>query len=382
MIAQGDFNAIGLKAGVGVNLGATVVYRMFVLLPVDMDTTSTLEVSANKAICEDTKTVTLNSNEPVTWTCDSAGITLTQVSDTVWTATGFTRAGSYVFTATDTLGYTKTTTVQYGVEKQLDLNTVPWVNNFTDPSTSYEVMTEDELTDSGLSGFTLLSIDNINNSDNLVNGSIDDYMTYTGGVQLAASTVIACVQRTPSYTTTQDTRVGFVMKIKGEILNLDLLNDMHVGVYNGSTKVEPKSSDNGFKVLEASVAGSDHYTTTAYNVVVPAGQTFDKLMLYNNTALTLDLSNVQVYYAFMEPEADALEFDSLSQGGEIVSYKNGARIDEKLLNGFNGVATVASYVDNYTNFIDGNLTDSMTVKNVATAALMPTSGRPSVCRWT
>lgn len=369
VIAEGDFNGIGLKTGVGIDLGATVVYRMYVLLPVEMDTTSVLEISADKSICEDTKEVLLNSNKPVTWSCNSTDITLTKVSDTQWKATGFKHATPYVFTATDTTtGEAKTTTVHYGVEKQLDLHIVPWVNNFTDPSTSYKVMSEQDLKDSGLNGFTLIPLDKVKDTANLVNGSVDDYMTYFGGLQLAGSTVIACVQRTPAFTAKQDTRVGFVMKIKGEALNVDLLSHIQVGVYNGSQKVESKSSDNGFRFLEASVAGSDHYATTVYNVMIPAGQTFDKIMLYNNTVLTLNLSNIQVYYAFMEPEADAQAFDNQKVGGEIVSYKNGARIDEKLLNGFNGVAAVASYVNNYTNFIDGNLTDSLSIQNVATVA--------------
>lgn len=368
VIAEDDFNGIGFKAGVGINLGATVVYRMYVLLPVDMDDDNVLEVSADRAICEDTKEVLLNSNEPVTWTCNSADITLSNVSDTQWKATGFKRAGHYVFTATTKAGETKTTDVSYGIEKKLDLHMVPWVNNFTDPSTSYHVMSNQELKKLGLNGFTLIPLDMVKDTANLVNGSVDDYMTYFGGLQLAGSTVIACVKRTPAFTTKQDTRVGFIMKIKGETLNLDLLSAMHVRAYNGKDAVEIKNIDKGFKVLEASVAGSDKYTTTAFNVVIPAGHTFDKLMLYNNTVLTLDLSNIQVYYAFMEPESDAQKFDSQKEGGEIVSYKNGARIDEKLLNGFNSLVKVASYTNNYTNFIDGNLTDSMTVENVASVA--------------
>lgn len=368
VIAEGDFNGIGLKTGVGIDLGATVVYRMYVLLPVDMDDDNVLEVSADRAICEDTKEVLLNSNEPVTWTCNSADITLSKVSDTQWKATGFKRAGHYVFTATTEAGETKTTDVSYGIEKKLDLHMVPWVNNFTDPSTSYHVMSNQELKKLGLNGFTLIPLDMVKDTANLVNGSVDDYMTYFGGLQLAGSTVIACVKRTPAFTTKQDTRVGFIMKTKGETLNLDLLSAMHVRAYNGKDTVELKNIDKGFKVLEASVAGSDKYTTTAFNVVIPAGHTFDKLMLYNNTVLTLDLSNIQVYYAFMEPESDAQEFDSQKEGGEIVSYKNGARIDEKLLNGFNALVKVASYTNNYTNFIDGNLTDSMTIENVASVA--------------
>ena len=370
-----DCNAVEVKAVSLLGLGVTVAYRMFVILPPSIDPDDTLRVSAAQAICEDTKSVTLKSNRAVTWQCTSDNgkdLTLTEAADhRSCTVTGFTKAGTYTFVATDdTTKTTRTTTITYGVQRLYNTTAMPWVNNFTDPDVIYTVMTKDDLRKKGIEGFDLIDLSGSKNSGNLVNGSIDDYMSFTGGLQLAGSKVVAAIQRSTPIHLKNNTIVGFVLRFQNKILNVDLLNSMKVYAYNGGGKqLTEIHRDHNFKVLQASVADASNETTTEFNIELQGGQDVDELLLCNNSTLSLDLGDVRIYYAYSEDADDAQSFaDEQTNTGEIVSYNDGARIDEKMLSGFKGVASVASLKENFTNFIDGNMTDYLSVTNSVEAA--------------
>lgn len=368
-----DCNAVELQATGILGIGATVAYRMFVVLPPEIDEDDTLSVSAAQAICEDTKEVRLYSNRPVTWVCTTDNTVVPQAADTthkVYTVTGLSKAVAYTFVATDEkTKTTDTTTVTYGVQRLYDTATMPWVKNFTEPGVDYNVMTNEDLKKDGINGFSLVDISGRRNPENLVNGSIDDYMSYTGGLQLAGSKVIAAVKRTKALHLDKDTRVGFVLMMKDQYLSADLLSSMKVYAYNSGKPCTEISRDHNFKVLQADVAGASGMQTTEFNIVLRHDQDVNELMLCNNGVLNLDLSDVRIYYAFSEDEAAAESFEqSQSDQGEVVSYRHGARIDDKLLGGYQNLVAVASLKNNYTNFIDGNLTDYLSVTNTVEAA--------------
>lgn len=370
-----DCNAVELKAESFLGLGVTVAYRMFVVLPPSIDADDTLRVSAAQTICEDANDVVLKSNRPVTWKCNSDNgkdLNLNDAADHMsCTVSGFVKGGTYTFVATDdTTKVTRTTTVNYGVQRLYNTTAMPWVNNFTDPSVFYSVMTDKDMKKKGINGFTLIKLDNQKDTANLVNGSVDDYMSYVPGLQLAGSTVIAAVQRSVPLHLDKRTLVGFVLKFPANVLSVDLLNSMKVYAYNsGGKELTVVSRDHNFKLLQAGLANTSQETTTEFNVELEANQDVDELLLCNNTTLNLDLSKVQVYYAFSEDATDAQKFaEEQAATGEIVSYNNGARIDEALLGGFGGVATVVGLKKNYTNFIDGNLDDCLSVANTVSAA--------------
>lgn len=376
VVAEGDFNAIGLKSGVGVNLGAQVVYRMFVVLPPSIDEDDDLKVSAAQAICEDTKTVTLKSNRTVTWACKEApnekakeDIKMDPATDGLsCQVSGFKYAGKYTFEATDKeTGSTRTTTITYGIQRLYDTATMPWVNNFTEPDVTYHVMSEKEMEKEKLNSVAV-NISNPKNIDNLVNGSIDDYMSYGANANIG-SYVVACIKRSKPLNLTKPTRVGFVLRMQDTYLDVKLLESMKVAAYNSGKQCTEITRDHNFKVLQASIAGQSSMQNTEFNVELAGGQDVDELMLYVNSALDINLSDIRVYYAFSEAEEDADNFETQqNKEGEIVSYNDGARIDESMMGGYQNLAAIASLKNNYTNFIDGNMTDYLSVTNTVEAA--------------
>ena len=348
----------------------------FVELPPSIDDDDTLKVSAAQAICEDMQTVTLYSNRPVTWKVKSypsseaqnQGLTLTSAADGLsCEVSGFKYAGTYTFEATDKeTKSTSTTTINYGVQRLYDTATMPWVNNFTDPDVTYHVMSNDELISEHI-GSVGLSANYKSNADNVVNGSIDDYMHVTGGLNVG-STDIICVKRSTPLDVTKKTRVGFVLMTKDTYLNVNLLSSMKVKAYLNGKECDTESRDHNFKVLDASIAGASDMKATEFNIELKAGQKVNEILLYTNAALKLDINDIRVYYAFSEAEDDVDNFETEQNNqGEIVSYKDGARIDEKRLGGFSSVASVLGNGSNYINFIDGNLTDSLAFTGIVNA---------------
>lgn len=371
-----DCNAVELKAVSILGLGATVAYRMFVVLPPSIDEDDDLKVSAAQAICEDTKTVTLKSNRAVTWTCKEApnekakeDIKMDPATNTLsCQVSGFKYAGKYTFEATDMeTGSTRTTTITYGIQRLYDTATMPWVNNFTEPDVTYHVMSEKEMEKEKLNSVAV-NISKPKNIDNLVNGSIDDYMSYGANANIG-SYVVACIKRSKPLNLTKPTRVGFVLRMQDTYLDVKLLESMKVAAYNSGKPCTETTRDHNFKVLQASIAGQSSMQNTEFNVELAGDQDVDELMLYVNSALDIDLSDIRVYYAFSEAEEDADNFETQQNNeGEIISYKDGARIDESMMGGYQNLAAIASLKNNYTNFIDGNMTDYLSVTNTVEAA--------------
>lgn len=368
-----DCNAVELFAMSGLKLGASVVYRMFVELPPSIDDDDTLRVSAAQAICEDTKEIKLNSNDPVTWACKTDPNIVPIADDNthkVYTVSGFTKAGPYTFEATsEKTGAKCTTTITYGVQRLYDTATMPWVNNFTQPNVTYNVMTNEDMKRDGINGFSLLDISKRKNADNLVNGSIDDYMSYTGGFQLTGSKVVAAVKRSIPLHLDKPTRVGFVLMMKDQYLSVDLLSSMKIYAYCSGKPCGEITRDHNFKVLGASIAGESGMQTTEFNVELMGDQDIDEIMLCTNGVLNIDVNDIRVYYAYSEAEDDAENFEKEQNNqGEIVSYNDGARIDESMLGGYQTLVAIASLKNNYANFIDGNMTDYLSVTNTVEAA--------------
>lgn len=371
-----DCNAVELKAVSLLGVGVTVAYRMFVVLPPSIDPDDPLQVSAAQAICEDTKTVTLKSNRPVTWACKEApnekakeDIKMDPDTDGLsCQVSGFKYAGKYTFEATDKeTGSTRTTTITYGVQRLYDTATMPWVNNFTEPDVTYHVMSEKEMKKE-YENSVAANISDRKNTDNLVNGSIDDYMSYGANANIG-SYVVACVKRSEALHLTKPTRVGFVLRMQDTYLDVKLLESMKVVAYNSGKKCTEITRDHNFKVLQASIAGQSNMQNTEFNVELAGNQDVDELMLCVNSALDINLSDIRVYYAFSEAEDDANNFETQQNNeGEIVSYNDGARIDESLMGGYQNLAAIASLKNNYTNFIDGNMTDYLSVTNTVEAA--------------
>lgn len=369
LTATQPFNAVEIKT---IGVTAVNLFNAFVVLPPSIDEDSLLTVSADRSLCDEKQTVTLHSDEAVTWECTKTPEgakqpTLTNAAgDLSCTVSGFVNEGDYEFTATTKDGRKATTTVTYGVRPIINTAIRPWVNNFTEKGVSYSADIK-----SYNDKYQILNASLIpeirTGSDNLVTPSLDDYAS-AGGVSLLNHQMLFGVVRSSEATYKEKMTVGFVARTKWKALDLNLLNGLKVKVYNAGKEVTTVSSENThFKVLSAGLINSENYVTTQYSVEIDANTPFDAITLWNNGLLNANLSEMDVYYAFVEPSTLAQKYnDDVAKSWQPITHSaTGASIDASKLSTF-GVAKVADAVENLTNIIDDNNTNYATLAGLAT----------------
>ena len=179
--------------------------------------------------------------------------------------------------------------------------------------------------------------------------------------------MLSCVFRSQTYQSDEKVTVGFVARTKWTALNLNLLNGLKVKVYDAGKEVTTVSSENThFKVLSAGLINSDNYVTTQYSVEIDANTPFDAISLWDNGLLSANLSEMDVYYAFVKPSTLAQKYnDDVAKSWQPITHSaTGASIDVSKLGSF-GVAKVANAVENLTNIIDDDNTNYATVAGLA-----------------
>lgn len=197
--------------------------------------------------------------------------------------------------------------------------------------------------------------------------SLDDYAK-AGGISLASKKMLSCVFRSQPYQSDEKVTVGFVARTKWTALNLNLLNGLKVKVYNAGAEVTKVSSENThFKVLSAGLIDGQNYVTTQYSVEIDANTSFDAITLWDNGLLGANLSEMDIYYAFVEPSTLAQTYkNKVSQSWQTITHSaTGASIDASKLSTF-GVAKVADAVENLTNIIDDDNANYATLAGLAT----------------
>lgn len=369
LTATQPFNAVEIREG---GVAAVNLFNAFVELPPSIDEDPNLTVTANRSLCDEKQTVTLHSDEAVTWECTKTPEgakqpTLTNADDGLsCTVSGFVNEGDYEFTATTKDGRTATTKVTYGVRPIINTAIRPWVNNFTEKGVSYSANAEQYKKWYKLNSFALIP-QIVKDTANLVTPSLDDYAT-SGGISLASKKMLSCVFRSQPFKSDEKVTVGFVARTKWTALDLSLLNGLKVKVYDAGKEVTGVTSENThFKVLSAGLINGDNYVTTQYSIEIDKDQPFDAITLWDNGLLGAKVSEMDIYYAFVEPSSLAQTYkNTVSQSWQTITHSTtGASLDASKLGSF-GVAKVADAVENLTNIIDDDNTNYATVAGLAT----------------
>lgn len=337
-------------AGVGLDLGRkSAKYAFIDLEPQKGQHHCDINPSADLDICDCDNHYQLYSAIDVTWSvkespADAGGFTLNRETGEV---AGLTTAGRYVFTATAADGCTEDVVINYGIPAG-KLEETPLTNS--NDNDNYEVMTGEGW------GIDLLS--NLSNANALVTPSIRDYAYYTGGAQLLSKANIIGVKAKKGLISdgTKAVKAGFVISGGNNVLNAKLLNFLNIRLYKNGEEVGSEIiKDNS--VLSTGLIGDENTQRVKFSVSVPAGTEFDAMVLYTSGVLSLDLNQMNIYYAFVD-NTDG-ESDPL-YGSKIVSLKNtGASIDAKETISFS-VANVGTTPSDLSRLIDDDLDNAYT----------------------
>lgn len=336
--------------GLGLDLGKkSAKYAFIDLEPQKGQHHCDINPSADLDICDCDNHYQLYSAIDVTWSvkespADAGDFTLNPKTGEV---AGLTTAGRYVFTATADDGCTEDVVINYGIPAGR-LEETPLTNS--NDNDKYEVMTGEGW------GIDLLS--NLSNANALVTPSIRDYAYYTGGVQLLRDANIIGVKAKNGLISdgTKTVKAGFVISGGNNVLNANLLDVLNIRLYKNGEVVESGIiKDNS--VLSTGLIGDENTQRVKFSVSVPAGTEFDAMVLYKSGVLSLDVNQMNIYYAFVDKtdgESDPLH------GSKIVSLKNtGASIDAKETISFS-VANVGTTPSDLSRLIDDDLDNAYT----------------------
>lgn len=152
-------------------------------------------------------------------------------------------------------------------------------------------------------GGSLITLENIEDVENLVDDDTDNYATYINGLSIAANTPIIGIKTTRPLNTEEaghKVNTGFVLRTSGGLLGLDLLKFFCIKLYKDGVKVLDKPVDDS-NVANVGLIGNKG---NKIRIGVTADVAFDQIELWTAGVLDLHLKTYQIYHAYWE-DADA-----------------------------------------------------------------------------
>lgn len=155
-------------------------------------------------------------------------------------------------------------------------------------------------------------------------------------------------------------KVGFVVSAKATGLDANVLKLYNIKLYNKGKEVTEAVTTH-WDAISAGLIGKEETRKMCLNVEVPAGCVFDEIVLYSTGVLSADLSQLNIYYAYVaDAEADNATTNPI-YGAQVVSTNNtNASIDFANTQMFS-VANIGNGYDKLGNLIDDSMDTYLTL---------------------
>ena len=155
-------------------------------------------------------------------------------------------------------------------------------------------------------------------------------------------------------------KVGFVVSVKATGLDADVLNLYNIKLYNQGKEVTGDVATH-WDAISAGLIGKEETRKMCLNVEVPAGCKFDEIVLFKTGVLSADLSQLNVYYAYVaDADADNATINPV-YGAQVVSTNNtNASIDFANTQMFS-VANIGNGYNELGNLIDDSMDTYLTL---------------------
>lgn len=272
--------------------------------------------------------------------------------------------GKYVFRATAADGCYEETTLNYAPTYIPEEHGVNILVNKEGEEPKYV------LSDKFGGGLLQISKGMMNRSA-ILTTSLNDFAYRQPGVSLAANTGLVGIKTADGSNFADglngNTRafngkmkVGFVVSVKATGLDADVLNLYNIKLYNKGKEVAGDVTTH-WDAISAGLIGNEETRKMCLNVEVPAGCVFDEIVLYKTGVLSADLSQLNVYYAYVaDADADNATVNPV-YGAQVVSTNNtNASIDFANTQMFS-VANIGNGYDKLGNLIDDSMDTYLTL---------------------
>lgn len=370
MKAPDAFSAVEIFfGGVKVNLGAIYVNYAFVRMapnaashhcPIDATSSRDVSGSVNQFQLQH------NKDMDVTWTVQSypEGAADVEVVPTSGLVSNLSLPGKYVFRATAADGCYEETTLNYAPKYVAEEHGVDILVNKEGEEPKYVLSDK-------FGGGLLQIFDGMKNRSAILTTSLNDFSYRQPGVSLAANTGLVGIKTADGSNFADGLngnaralngkmKVGFVVSAKATGLDANVLKLYNIKLYNKGKEVTGDITTH-WDAISAGLIGKEETRKMCLNVDVPAGCVFDEFVLYNTGVLSADLSQLNIYYAYVaDAEADNATTNPI-YGAQVISTNNtNASIDfanTKMVQ----VANIGNGYDELSNLIDDSMDTYLTL---------------------
>lgn len=370
MKAPAAFSAVKIFfTGVGIKIGGTSVNYAFVRMAPDaashhcpINATSSRDVSGSVNQFQ----LQHNKNVDVTWTVHShpEGAADVEVVPTSGLVSNLSLPGKYVFRATAADGCYEETTLNYAPKYVAEEHGVDILVNKEGEKPKYVL--------SDKFGGSLIQIfDGMMNRSAILTPSLNDFTYRDPGVSLVDNVGLVGIKTADGSNFADglngNTRafngkmkVGFVVSAKATGLDANVLNLYNIKLYNKGKEVTGDVTTH-WDAISAGLIGKEETRKMCLNVEIPAGCAFDEVVLYRSGVLSADLSQLNIYYAYVaDAEADNATTNPI-YGAQVVSTNNtNASIDfanTKMVQ----VANIGNGYNELSNLIDDSMDTYLTL---------------------
>ncbi len=307
-----------------------------------------------------------NKDVDVTWTVQSCpeGAADVEVVPTSGLVSNLSLPGKYVFRATASDGCYEETTLNYAPTYVAEEHGVDILVNKEGETPKYV------LSDKFGGGLLQIS-EGMKNRSAILTTSLNDFAYRQPSVSLAANTGLVGIKTADGSNFADGLngnarafngkmKVGFVVSVKATGLDADVLNLYNIKLYNKGEEVTGNVATH-WDAISAGLIGKEETRKMCLNVEVPAGCKFDEIVLYKTGVLSADLSQLNVYYAYVaDADADNATVNPV-YGAQVVSTNNtNASIDfanTKIVQ----VANIGNGYNELSNLIDESLDTYLTL---------------------
>ena len=155
-------------------------------------------------------------------------------------------------------------------------------------------------------------------------------------------------------------KVGFVVSVKATGLDANVLNLYNIKIYNKGKEVTGDVTTH-WDAISAGLIGKEETRKMCLNVEVPAGCAFDEIVLYKTGVLSADLSQLNIYYAYVaDANADNATINPV-YGAQVVSTNNTNASIDFANTQIVQVANIGNGYDELSNLIDDSMDTYLTL---------------------
>lgn len=353
--------------GLNIELGATTVNYAFVRMAPDaashhcpINATSSRDVSGSVNQFQ----LQHNKDMDVTWTVQSypEGAADVEVVATTGLVSNLSLPGKYVFRATAADGCYEETTLNYAPKYVPEEHGVNILVN-KDGESNYVLSDK-------FGGGLLQIFDGMKNRLAILTTSLNDFTYRQPGVELAAKECLVGIKTADGSNFADGLngnaralngkmKVGFVVSAKATGLDANVLKLYNIKLYNKGKEVTGDITTH-WDAISAGLIGKEETRKMCLNVDVPAGCVFDEIVLYNTGVLSADLSQLNIYYAYVaDAEADNATTNPI-YGAQVISTNTNASIDFANTQMVN-IANIGNGYDELSNLIDDSMDTYLTL---------------------